>query len=488
VAQELMRTSVLERTDARDKVENTAKRRRRAARRERRKFLLDVTMLAAGVAFSTAATVVSIDHRPSFAWILVYPLLVLGLLAARGMYVLRLRRDILDEARPILAATALAAMAVITLQVARGADEIGYEVVRPWLFTTAYLLAGRVALYLIDSRALRRRELGQRTLIVGAGHVGRLVARRLRQSERYGLIPVGFVDKEPLESTDDDDPPVLGASWDLERLIDEESIEHVVITFSTAPHSVLTRLTNRCHDLGVGVSVVPRLFESLNDRVCLDRLGNVPLLTVRRPHPAGVQFALKYLIDRVVAAVLLVLVSPVFGASALAVRLSIGRPIFFKQRRVGRDDVVFEMLKFRTMRGSRDDLPEMVSQLMPDVAPGGVDAEERTGVTTFMRKHSLDELPQLINVIKGEMSIVGPRPERPEYVAMFRDQVPRYGERHRVKAGITGWAQVNGLRGRTSLSDRVEWDNYYIENWSLWLDIKILLLTCIAIFSPRSAE
>jgi exopolysaccharide biosynthesis polyprenyl glycosylphosphotransferase len=488
VAHDVMRTSVLERAEVRDKVDNTAKRRQRATRRQRRMLLLDVAMLAAGVAFSAAATVASTSYRPSFAWILVYPLLVLGLLAARGMYVLRLRSGILEEGRRILSATALAAMAVITLQVVRGGDEIGYEVVRPWLFTTAYLLAGRVVLYLIDSRALRRSELGQRTIIVGAGHVGRLVARRLRQSEKYGLVPIGFVDKEPLEGTGDDDLPVLGASWDLERLIEEEDIEHVVVTFSTAPHSVLTRLTNRCHDLGVGVSVVPRLFDSFNDRVSLDRLGNVPLLTIRRPHPDGVQFALKYFFDRVVAAFLLIVVSLVFVASALAVSLSLGRPIFFKQRRVGRDDVVFEMLKFRTMKGSREDLPEMVTQLLPDVAPGGVDVDKRTRVTAFMRKHSLDELPQLINVIKGEMSIVGPRPERPEYVALFRDQVPRYDERHRVKAGITGWAQVNGLRGRTSLSDRVEWDNYYIENWSLWLDVKILLLTCRAVFSPMSAE
>jgi exopolysaccharide biosynthesis polyprenyl glycosylphosphotransferase len=445
-------------------------------------------MLAAGVALSTVAAIVSTDHVPSLAWIVAYPLLVLILLAARGMYVLRLRRDILEEARRILAATALAAMAIITLQVIRGMDQIGYEVVRPWLFTTAYLLAGRVALFLLDSRALRRGEPGQRTLIVGAGRVGRLVARRLRQSEKFGLMPVGFIDKEPLDPPDGDDLPVMGASWDLDRLVEEEEIEHVVITFSTAPHSVLTRLTNTCHDLGVGVSVVPRLFESFNDHASLDRLGSLPLLTVRRPNPAGLQFALKYVFDRVVAAFMLVLVSPVFAATAIAVWKSMGRPIFFRQSRVGRDDVVFEMLKFRTMTTSHGDAPDLTSALLPDVAPGGVDAARRTPIGTFLRKHSLDELPQLINVIKGEMSIVGPRPEQPEFVELFRERVPRYGERHRVKAGITGWAQVNGLRGRTSLSDRVEWDNYYIENWTLWLDVKILLLTCLAIFRPRSVE
>jgi exopolysaccharide biosynthesis polyprenyl glycosylphosphotransferase len=477
----------LERADDRDS-SGTASRRRRALRRERLKIVLDVTMLAAGIVFSTVAAVVSTDHMPSLAWVIGYPVLVLLLLAARGMYVVRLRRDILEESRRILGATALAAMAIITLQVFRGMNEIGYEVVRPWLFTTAYLLAGRVALFLLDTRALRNRELGQRTLIVGAGHVGRLVAERLQKNDKYGLIPVGFLDKEPLDGSGEDDLPVLGASWDLERLVNEERVEHVVITFSTAPHSVLTRLTNECHRLGVGVSVVPRLFESFNDRASLDRLGSVPLLTIRRPNPAGLQFAFKYVLDRIVAAFLLVLVSPVFVATAVAVWLSIGRPIFFRQSRVGRDDVVFQMLKFRTMTHSSSDAPDLQTDLRPDTAPGGVAPDRRTPVGTFLRRHSLDELPQLINVIKGEMSIVGPRPERPKYVELFLQQVPRYGDRHRVKAGITGWAQVNGLRGQTSLSDRVEWDNYYIENWSLWLDVKVLLLTCLAIFSPRSAE
>jgi exopolysaccharide biosynthesis polyprenyl glycosylphosphotransferase len=487
VARDLMHASVLERADGPGASES-AQVRRRAAWREHGKLALDAAMLAGGIVLSTVAAIVSNDHVPGLAWLLVYPILVLLLLVGRGMYVLRLRTDILEEARRILAATALAAMAIITFEVLRGMDQIGYDVVRPWLFTTAYLLAGRVALLVIESRAARRREVGRRTLIVGAGRVGRLVANRLSQCEEYGLRPVGFLDKEPLDDQGEDAPPVLGASWDLRRLVDKERIEHVVITFSTAPHSVLTRVANECHELGVGVSVVPRLFESFNDRSSLDRLGGVPLLTVRRPNPTGVEFALKYVFDRVMAALLLVLVAPVFAAAALAVWLSIGRPVLFRQTRVGRDNVVFEMLKFRTMRPPSDDVRDLSTELLPNTAPGGVDADRRTSVGTFLRKHSLDELPQLINVLAGEMSIVGPRPERPEYVELFRERVPRYGDRHRVKAGITGWAQVNGLRGRTSLSDRVEWDNYYIENWSLWLDVKILLLTCLAVFRPRAAE
>jgi lipopolysaccharide/colanic/teichoic acid biosynthesis glycosyltransferase len=180
--------------------------------------------------------------------------------------------------------------------------------------------------------------------------------------------------------------------------------------------------------------------------------------------------------------ILLVLLAPLMLVLALAVRLSLGRPILFRQVRVGRDGRTFEMLKFRTMRESSD-LGDSAAPTRTDVAPGGVEgADRRTRVGTFLRRSSLDELPQLLNVLSGDMSLVGPRPERPEFVDLFREHVRRYDDRHRMKSGITGWSQVNGLRGRTSLSDRVEWDNWYIENWSPWLDVKILSRTLVAVF------
>ena len=158
-------------------------------------------------------------------------------------------------------------------------------------------------------------------------------------------------------------------------------------------------------------------------------------------------------------------------------RLSSPGPIFFRQRRVGRDGRSFDLLKFRSMRGSAA-AEGGASSRAAGRAPGGVEGvDRRTRVGRFLRRTSLDELPQLLNVLRGEMSLVGPRPERPEFVELFGHDIDRYGDRHRVKSGITGWAQVHGLRGQTSLADRVEWDNYYIENWSLWLDLKILLMT-----------
>jgi exopolysaccharide biosynthesis polyprenyl glycosylphosphotransferase len=245
------------------------------------------------------------------------------------------------------------------------------------------------------------------------------------------------------------------------------------------------RLLKRCDQLGLATSLVPRLYEKSTEHVTVVPLGGVPLIARQSPSPRSWPFAVKHSLDRTAAALALLVLAPVMGALALGVWVSLGRPIFFRQARTGRDGRVFEMLKFRSMRPPEEHSGS--ADLPPGTAPGGVEGEDRrTRVGAFLRRTSIDELPQLWNVLKGEMSLVGPRPERPEYVDLFSGKIDRYGERHRVKAGITGWAQVHGLRGRTSLSDRVEWDNYYIENWSLWLDFKIMLLTLFAVV--RSAE
>jgi len=192
--------------------------------------------------------------------------------------------------------------------------------------------------------------------------------------------------------------------------------------------------------------------------------------------------------------VLMVVLSPVILCTTLAVLLSSRGPVLFSQRRVGRDGKVFDLYKFRSMRIepaqtelSGDDATALEFLLGGDTAPGGVEGDDRrTPIGRFLRRSSLDELPQLLNVLRGEMSIIGPRPERPEFVELFRHDIKRYGDRHRVKSGITGWAQVHGLRGQTSLAERVESDNYYIAHWSLGLDLKILALTFIALL--RNAE
>ncbi len=239
---------------------------------------------------------------------------------------------------------------------------------------------------------------------------------------------------------------------------------------------------------------MPRMFDTINNRVGYDTVGGLPLMSFTTVDPRGLQFTIKHGLDRVLALLFLVLLSPVILLSALAVRLSSSGPVLFRQRRVGRDGKAFDLYKFRSMRlqeGHVDPGDEEAGPLEHllggDKAPGGVEGDDRrTAVGRLLRRTSFDELPQLLNVLKGEMSLIGPRPERPEFVELFNQDIVRYDDRHRVKSGITGWAQVHGLRGQTSLAERVEWDNYYIANWSLGLDLKILALTFVALM--RSAE
>ena len=458
---------------------------------QRARIVVDCAMLlAAGVVAQLGANAAGIPDTPT-RWLAVYAALVVAISYARGAYAWRVRLHAIDDLWSVLATTAFAGMAVLSFRVLLGDDTaVADQSLRLWAFAAVYVGGGRIALDWSQVRARRAGDLVKPTLIVGAGKVGALTAKRLLDHPEFGLRPVGFLDKEPVEDAERR-LPILGASWDLEHVLEEHEIQHVIVSFSTAPSEVLLRLVRHCEELKIPVSTVPRLFEEMSHRLTIEHVGGLPLLTVKHVSPKGWQFAVKHALDRVVALALLLVTLPVFAAAALCIWATMRRPILFRQRRVGRDGRVFEMLKFRTMRDAvTEDLLEALMPLPDDTAPGGIEgSDRRTLVGTFLRATSLDELPQLLNVLKGEMSLVGPRPERPEFVERFEREVHRYGDRHRVKAGITGWAQVHGLRGRTSISDRAEWDNYYIANWSLWLDLKIVLMTIFAVVaSVRTVE
>jgi exopolysaccharide biosynthesis polyprenyl glycosylphosphotransferase len=282
--------------------------------------------------------------------------------------------------------------------------------------------------------------------------------------------------------------PVLGSVDDLDRVVKHAHVRNVVVAFSSVADERLARLIQRSQELGIEVSVVPRMFDTINNRIAYDPVGGLPLLSFSAVDPKGVQFAIKHALDRVFAGALLIVLSPLLVLIAVGVRLSSPGSVLYRQRRVGRDGKFFDLYKFRSMRpppaseqvNGHDALETLLGG---DTAPGGVEGpDRRTAVGRLLRRASLDELPQLLNVLRGEMSIIGPRPERPEFVDLFMHDVIRYGDRHRVKSGITGWAQVHGLRGQTSLNERIELDNYYIAHWSLGLDMKVLLLTLLAIF------
>ena len=424
--------------------------------------------------------------------VLVFAPLVMALMAVWGLYSNRVRTGVAQGAPQVLAATSLAAITLIAgaALVAPDTDPAPL-LARAWLFASAYAVAGRLLLGWAQRRARASRLVGRPVLIVGAGRVGAHVERRLLAQPELGLIPVGYLDGDPPppEMVPERRAPVLGPLAALGPVARETGARHVLLAFSTAPDRTLVPFLRECELHGLDVSLVPRLFETVNVHVALDHLGGLPVLGLHSVDPLGWQFRVKHGFDRVTAALLLVALAPLLATVALAVKLSSPGPVLFRQRRVGRDGRDFLMLKFRSM-WQPEDAPQsegVALFLAADVAPGGVEgSDRRTRVGGALRRTSLDELPQLVNVLRGEMSLVGPRPERPEFAALFGERVERYNDRHRVKSGITGWAQVHGLRGRTSLADRVEWDNYYVQNWSLGLDLRILLMTVAATF--RRAE
>jgi exopolysaccharide biosynthesis polyprenyl glycosylphosphotransferase len=438
--------------------------------------------------------------RPTVAWMLAFSLFVMALLAYFGHYKPRFTLHLLDDLRSVLGSTAVAAMGMAFVT-ALLTDHVNpaEEALRAWLFASTCLVGGRAALHLDEIRRRREGVAGAPTLVVGAGRVGHLVAKRLQERPEFGLRPVAFLDPEPLAVDNGAGLPILGAERDSDESLNETlassvrelGVRHVIVTFYLSSHESQLELMRNCHEMALSVSVVPRLFEGVADETSLDRLGGIPLVTVRPSDPRGWQFALKYALDRVLAALAIVVTAPLMLFAAVGVAISMGRPVMYRQRRLGMDDREFEIRKFRTMKtegleAGEPELARTLPELMlrRDTAPGGVETgDRRTRFGRFLRRTSMDELPQLFNVLRGEMSLVGPRPERPEFALRFNDEVHRYLDRRRVKSGITGWAQVHGLRGKTSLSDRVEWDNYYIENWSLWLDLKVALMTLFVIFS-----
>jgi exopolysaccharide biosynthesis polyprenyl glycosylphosphotransferase len=456
----------------------------------RRAFVLDVAMLVFAVAavelLSPTASPTGGVPREPLGWLLGFCVLVLVLFKVRGLYEPPLRLEFTETLRLVLTGTALAAILAMAGRVlAANHPYVAAETLRHWLLALVFVTLGRAILLNLETRGRTTLGAARRTLVVGAGQVGHIAASRLLADPTLGLRPVAFLDDDPLEVDVPVDLPIYG--WDaFEQVVRDEDIEHAIIAFSGADHAQMLALIRGCWENGVAVSVVPRLFEIKGGHVAIEHLGGLPLFRLDPTDPQGWQFRLKYALDRVIGAALLVFLLPMLLVAMAAVRISLGRPIFYRQLRVGRDGQVFEMLKLRTLRlaggaEQESDADWAAAELGNPVARHVPMEQRLTRVGGFLRRTSIDELPQLWNVVRGEMSLVGPRPERATYAARFEGHLYRYRDRHRVKSGLTGWAQVHGLRGNTSLRDRVEWDNHYIENWTPWLDVKILLMTFSAV-------
>jgi exopolysaccharide biosynthesis polyprenyl glycosylphosphotransferase len=321
-------------------------------------------------------------------------------------------------------------------------------------------------------RWLRRRGVERdNLLIVGGGKVARDIAKKIKGSPMLGYNIVGMVSSDPPRKKSDSlGIPMLGTFADLPFLLDAHAIAQVIIALPEAHRGELVDLISACRRGRVDIKVYPDMLAYVSGDISVDEIGGMPLFTVRDIALRGWKLSLKRGLDLVGSGVGLVLLSPFMLLTALLIRLESPGPVFYTQVRMGLDGRPFQMIKFRSMRQDAE-----------AHGPGWtVKGDPRvTRIGAFMRKTNWDELPQLINVLLGEMSLVGPRPERPVYVQQFRERIPRYMERHREKSGMTGWAQVNGMRGDTSIAERTDYDLWYVENWSLWLDIKIIIRTIL---------
>ncbi len=342
-----------------------------------------------------------------------------------------------------------------------------------WLLTIIFSSLGRV----IQSRlqlTLQAHGWGEhRILIVGTGEVGRMVMQKIKRTPGLGYRVAGFVD-DGVETQTIQGVPVLGKVDDIPELTATEAINEVIVVMPEATHHEILKVVSKCDRSRVAIKVFPNVFQIMASEVSIGDLGGLPLLTVRDTALQGWRLTVKRNIDMLSSAVGLIFLSPVMMLLAVLIKLDSDGPVFYTQERMGLDGKRFMMLKFRSMRTDAE------SQTGPVWA--SADDSRRTRLGAIIRRFSIDELPQLINVLIGDMSLVGPRPERPVFVEQFQQSIPRYMDRHREKAGITGWAQVNGLRGDTSIIERTKYDLWYIENWSIALDFRILIRTIVNIF------
>lgn len=381
------------------------------------------------------------------------------------------------------------AIAVETLAFKNSTLDLDYPrgvIVYAWLFSLFSVAVGRELHRQVVVR-LRKVGIGRdQLLVIGGGAIAAHIINRIHRSPELGFDVIGIVANEALEKQESDDSepyhidvPNLGDYEKLPIIIDSNQINHIIIALPEATRRELARLISLCQRGTVDIKIYPDTFAFITSGLTVDQLSGMPLLGVRDLSLRGWKLSLKRGLDFVGSTIGLIFLSPFMLLIASLIYLTDRGPVFFCQERVGLDGKPFPMIKFRTM---------------------GIDAEKKgnwtvpndtriTKIGAILRRSNLDELPNLINVFFGHMSLVGPRPEQQRFVEEFQEKIPRYMERHREKSGMTGWAQVNGFRGDTSIQERLKYDLYYVENWSLWFDIKIILRTIAQtiLFRSRNA-
>lgn len=330
-------------------------------------------------------------------------------------------------------------------------------------------------------RSIRRRGYNQKhILLVGYSKAAEQYIDRIKQNPQWGYDVQGILDDNIARGTIYKGVKVIGSIGNLEYILPQNKLDEIAITLGLEEYYKLSKIVAECEKSGVHTKFIPDYGNIIPTRPYTEDLLGLPVINIRYvPLSNTFNALIKRLTDIIGAVICIIIFSPVMLVSAILVKTTSKGPLIFKQERVGLHNKPFQMYKFRTMyvQTEEEERKGWTQKNDPRV----------TSVGKFLRKTSLDEFPQLFNVLKGDMSLVGPRPERPQYVEKFREEIPRYMIKHQVRPGMTGWAQVNGYRGDTSIRKRIEHDLYYIENWTLGLDIKILFLTVFKGFINKNA-
>jgi exopolysaccharide biosynthesis polyprenyl glycosylphosphotransferase len=400
-----------------------------------------------------------------------------------GLYQARRGRSRVDEIATVVLAILLATLllSVFTAWYRPAGAPRPDGTFEPFTYSRGFLgLFATINLLLVGScrmtirAALRRIRLSghnlRRILVVGAGVLGQEIARKLVDHRDLGFEVAGMLDDDPSKTeTSFHGVPIVGNLDDIESVLQERRIDQVFIALPLEAHKKMMQVLEIVGREGLDVRLVPDILQYATLNATLEDLDGTPVINLSQVPMQGWKSLAKRMIDIALAAIGLIILSPLLPIAAAIIWFEDHGPIFYRQERMGLDGRPFMILKFRSMRDNAESA----------TGPGWAreDDPRRTRFGGFLRRWSLDELPQLWNVLKGEMSMIGPRPERPAFVQEFKHQIPQYMLRHRVKSGITGWAQVHGWRGNTSINQRIKYDIYYIENWSLRLDLKILWMT-----------
>jgi Undecaprenyl-phosphate glucose phosphotransferase len=454
-------------------------------------------ILAYGIRFESGLIPVTLGYPPIEQYFRVLPFVVIAVPVAyqvQGVYRLRRGRSRVDDVFAIFIGSILAVvfglLSTLYYQTYYGTPlervEGAYEVSRlVWAIflglNVAFTYASREAVREVLERRWRAGIGLKRVLIAGAGDLGRTVADRLLRNREFGYQVIGFLDdRAGGDHLGYRGLPLLGRLDEVSEIARQERVDHLYVALPLEAHAKLLDLMSAASRETFDVKVVPDLLQFIALRARLDDLDGLPVVNVNDVPLQGFNAWLKRALDIVLSTCALLVLALPMAVIALLVRLNSPGTVFYSQERMGLDGRAFTVYKFRSMHEGAEESSGPVWARDDD--------PRTTAVGRWLRRFDFDELPQFWNVLRGDMSIVGPRPERPYFVEQFRHRIPQYMLRHKVKAGITGWAQVNGWRGNTSLEKRIECDLYYIENWSVGLDLKIMWLTVVRALRHRDAE